>query len=1213
MTQHPLTSLVRLNQDFQTSVNIAYDLRDVSRIRAFIPTTSAMDIFDTVLRSLSPKSNQRAQLLVGAYGRGKSHIILMLLALLSAKKRIPLFSSLLAKMRSYDSALAQLAEEWLGNKRLLPVVVRGSYASVSQAFLNALQTTLAEEEFEDILPDTHFKEAIKTIDNWRKQYPDAFERFKKVIGYPIKAFITDLDQNDPQAYARFFELYPELTNGSKFNPFIGADVPELYEMVAEKVKTKGYSGLFVVYDEFSKYLEKSISEATVSDTKMLQDFAEKCNRSGSASAHLHLLLISHKDIANYIDKKLPKEKVDGWQGVSGRFQHIALRNNYSQLYEIISEVITKKQEAWDIFTNKNYTRFNDLENQVVDFGLLSRDEAEVATRGCYPLHPVSTFILPRLSERIAQNERTLFTFLAADEPSSLSAFIQKTVERFPLLTPDALYDYFEPLLKKDSFESDAHRLWKLASKALAKMNPLSLEAKIVKTLALIYLIEQFEKLPPTKRALCCAFSECGYDEKKISATLHHLEEKEHVVYLRRSDGYWKLKEHSGVDIRAEIYAFIDKNHITLSIKDILNQSTFDNCLYPVRYNDEHDITRWFDFVFMDGIEFLSITNWDTRLAKTRADGIVCAIIPENNQEVTAIRKVLVKMNHALSRVLFILPRKYRDIASIIMEYEAVKHLRTQVVDDPVLAEEYDLYWDDLSEMVSAFVAGYTNPGSGNVSYWHSGKELPFVRKSQLSEALSHICDEAYPDAPIINNESINKHHLSGMAFNSRAKLLAGLLAPSLLPNLGLTGTGQDVSMMRSVLIQTGLLQNVDTVPEIVAKPSDKKIRNLMEILRDFFAKASKRDGAKFSDLYRKLLSPVPEGGIGLKLGIIPVFIAIAVRDFKHNLVFLNNGAEVKLTAELLARINENPEPYSVMLEDWDDVKAAYLARLEKLFAPCKVEQEKTCNDFASVVSAMVRWYLALPKYAKEQTGNDQGAVRFVNALKQPDINPREFLFDKIPQFFNMKGFSLDVADNVVAAKAKYDGAIDALIVELADEVRTIFCHESVKKRLQSSAKSVGLPSLNSIIRDWCDGLKETTKQRLFDGMENRILELMQTVTPDETVFIQRLAKAVTGLRLEDWNDDTAKAFLVGLWAFKTMIEDFDSHKGNVSNKKDGNYKITFPNEDGHEITKIFPHTQTSPKAILLKNEILSMLIDYGQALTEQEKRQVLMEALETLC
>ena len=44
---------------------------------------------------------------------------------------------------------------------------------------------------------------------------------------------------------------------------------------------------------------------------------------------------------------------------------------------------------------------------------------------CYPLHPVSTFILPRLSERVAQNERTLFTFISATGESTLSAFFEE--------------------------------------------------------------------------------------------------------------------------------------------------------------------------------------------------------------------------------------------------------------------------------------------------------------------------------------------------------------------------------------------------------------------------------------------------------------------------------------------------------------------------------------------------------------------------------------------------------------------------------------------------------------------------------------------------------------------------------------------------------------------------------------------------------------------
>ena len=213
---------------------------------------------------------------------------------------------------------------------------------------------------------------------------------------------------------------------------MGFDIVELYENVAIAIKQKGYSGLFVVYDEFSKYLEASITAASVSDVKMLQDFAEKCNRSGKIQ--LHLLLISHKEISNYIDK-LPQQKVDGWRGVSERFTHIHLNNNFSQTYEIISSVIQKDSRKWSVFCDKHQKDFSSLMARYEKHTLFTDAAGEMTTAiyGCYPLHPVSTFILPRLSEKVAQNERTLFTFLSADGASTLSAFVRSATDnRFNL-------------------------------------------------------------------------------------------------------------------------------------------------------------------------------------------------------------------------------------------------------------------------------------------------------------------------------------------------------------------------------------------------------------------------------------------------------------------------------------------------------------------------------------------------------------------------------------------------------------------------------------------------------------------------------------------------------------------------------------------------------------------------------------------------------------
>ena len=90
---------------------------------------------------------------------------------------------------------------------------------------------------------------------------------------PIEEFQARLSEFDASAYETFVEIYPRLTSGGEFNPFLGFDVVELYSTIAAALKDRGYQGLFVVYDEFSKYLEANIRGTSISDIKMLQDFA----------------------------------------------------------------------------------------------------------------------------------------------------------------------------------------------------------------------------------------------------------------------------------------------------------------------------------------------------------------------------------------------------------------------------------------------------------------------------------------------------------------------------------------------------------------------------------------------------------------------------------------------------------------------------------------------------------------------------------------------------------------------------------------------------------------------------------------------------------------------------------------------------------------------------------------------------------------------------
>ena len=597
------------------------------------------------------------------------------------------------------------------------------------------------------------------------------------------------------------------------------------------------------------------------------------------------MLICHKDIANYIDNSLPKEKVDGWRGVSGRFKHINLHNNFSQMYEIISAVIKKDKAFWNKFCEENKDRFDDLTQRFTLNGVLDeKDEnmVQTAIKGCYPLHPISTFILPRLSEKVAQNERTLFTFLSSDQKYTLSAFLKTAEGDFPMLTPDYIYDYFEPLLRKEPYTSETHKLYKLTSNVLRKVEPDSLGAKIIKTISLIYIIEQFEKLPPIFNIIADTFKDSVGDTKEISKVLSELIDKECIVYLKRSNNYLKLKESSGVDIPGEIIKTIEKNKSTLSVKEILNKSTFDSYMYPTRYNNENEITRYFDFIFIDSNEFWAVENWERKIEGTDADGVVYAIIPNSQEEIDIIKKALLSGQHNHNRIVFVVPNIYTEIEKIAYEYSAVKQLKSLVVDDDLLSDEYDIYIEDLEEVIGSFIFSYVRPETGGAEYFYMGEKKNLYRKAQISALLSDICERIYPYTPIINNESINKNVLPTVAINSRTKLISGLLENELDTNLGLTGTGQDVSIMRSTLIQTGILQNADNVPVINLNPDDANMRNMLTTIQNFFTGANVGGGQSFRVLYDTLT--LPQNGIGLKKGVIPIYIAVVLHHCKKNLV-----------------------------------------------------------------------------------------------------------------------------------------------------------------------------------------------------------------------------------------------------------------------------------------------------------------------------------------
>ena len=90
--------MIKVASGFQYSVNIGYDLNSDDKLMNFIPTQSALQLLEDILLSTNPTSTERARVLIGAYGKGKSHIILMILSMLLRRDK-RLFSKTMPKIK----------------------------------------------------------------------------------------------------------------------------------------------------------------------------------------------------------------------------------------------------------------------------------------------------------------------------------------------------------------------------------------------------------------------------------------------------------------------------------------------------------------------------------------------------------------------------------------------------------------------------------------------------------------------------------------------------------------------------------------------------------------------------------------------------------------------------------------------------------------------------------------------------------------------------------------------------------------------------------------------------------------------------------------------------------------------------------------------------------------------------------------------------------
>lgn len=418
-----LKDIVKFNNNFKTAVNLYLSLNKPEKVLGYIPTKSSVSFMGEYLKAVIDNKEQ-ATLMVGPYGKGKSHLLLVLLAVLSmerTKTNKKVISQLVENVSDVDE-VGKIVSEYIkkvwGNKRFLPVLITGNTGDLNQAFLYGLNDALKREGLKDLVPDTYYDIAVNRIENWERDYIDTYNFFEKELskkGISISGLKNDLRSYSKNALEIFKDIYPMVTAGSEFNPIAVSDVFQLYKNVSEKlVEEFEFSGIYIVFDEFSKFIESQNGTSTGSNMKLLQEICELATESNDVK--VFFTMVAHKSIKEY-GKYLSQELINSFTGIEGRMIEKYFVTSSKNNYELIKNAIVKDEKKMEQIPNfdmylseEKFTEYWSLPAFKSNF--LENEFRSIVFKGCYPLNPIASYLLLNISEKVAQNERTLFTFIS---------------------------------------------------------------------------------------------------------------------------------------------------------------------------------------------------------------------------------------------------------------------------------------------------------------------------------------------------------------------------------------------------------------------------------------------------------------------------------------------------------------------------------------------------------------------------------------------------------------------------------------------------------------------------------------------------------------------------------------------------------------------------------------------------------------------------------
>lgn len=1145
-----------INKNFQSSVNLELDLGKELKISEYIPTTDICDVLKKYVKVTLGQSKDKATTLIGPYGKGKSFLLLVLSYIYGKNKDGKEWNLLLNKIKPVDSELYNLLIEIKEKDiSLLPVIINSNYDNITQSFQIALNDALKREGMNEIVPVSAFEVCLDLLDKWTSKENVREEVLKKCLevnSLNVEKLKKGLQAYSPIAYKQFESLYNCVNIGLEFNPLINNDVVKIYSDVATAVGKYGYSGLFIIFDEFSKFLE-STSSNLMKDLKIVQDMAELAARSGRKT-QIQFCCVAHKSLTLYKGDKKSSLSVDSFKTVEGRFKEIRFNRSLEENYQIISSAIIKDKNAQKLIADEIAKR-RKFYDDVLSLSLFNDKFAEeVLFKGCFPLNPLTAYSLIQISEYAAQNERTLFTFISDTDDDSFNSFIHSNSEG--LFNVDKIYDYFSGILQKE--ETNLIRnIWYRAESILSKLENYN-ERKVIKALSIVLMINDFENFAPNESIISLA---TDLNIKETIKIVNGLIDKH---YLRRNILNnllsFALSNTKQIDEAVEISKKTRFKNIKYG--DIANEINDKRFVLPRRHNEENKITRFFKVAFLSEDEFIAIKSFNYYFDSNYCDGLVIYLLREHlsdeeiKEKMDAIndRRVVVKYPKA-----FIDPVFYKSL----LMFACLKDVKSQKGLDEITQSEIELLMQENESDIHTLVTKYYET---NCCFYSVLK----TEGESFNSLISRTMDDIYNVKLFFNNELINKKDVSTQYQKAINHVIDWLL----------DGEGEFQFSLTSpeTSIKVAILDNNDD------SVSNESSRNFRAIVNEIKETISGSSGKKI--VISTILEHFSKPPYGIRNGVLPVILAKAMSELSDNIILYFQSKEIELDSSNIVKAINNPK-YQLSFSKGSNEQRKYLKKMLDLF-----DVESTNNfrkDTFALANGIKRFFVGLPQIIRLATENNNYVeieydfIEYKALFLTFNMNPYEAIFEAPKNIFKSNKYE-EIYDSIKYFHDNSDGLIVPFKNNLVVEIKNLFDIE------QNSSLKTGF-------NDFLGKYVKEGKKPVLEPKDKSIYNLVTLeFSYDDFEALGKLSKICVGQYLEDWDANKKLGLLNSLSDFKKAIVTSDKISSN-----------------GDDISSLLSEKkELTGMASLLKNNVESVLEEFSGSVSSSEKIAVLTELLKDL-